>query len=426
MSKDNFIFGSLFDNWNNNPEYIEIFEANLKQNATEIVNSQKKEAITPSQLINIVNVSLLNDTEEFRKILTIKGIYMQGAGKPYGNGYSNYYYDYIKDENIATSLQIIVPAQIRQRLKQKSLVLLNGILTKGLDYNRGLINLIFQVSSIEEEVQSNVINEEEMKLLSLIEEKNKKGKKPVKSILKNILMKNDKPKVCLIYAQTTITDQDFDKGVKAAGSEIDFTIVNNIAFYNATNLINKLKELDNKGFDAICIVRGGGSGMERLDNPQLFECLIQMKTPVIGGASHVGEKHFFKSIVDEDLGTPSLLGQYFADLVNDTALEREGTINDIKNKLKKEYAEQTNELKRLKDKSEKDEAEIKKYIEKSKSDAEKYTKICEELGVLKSNKNEQIAAFKKNFYTIFFLALILVLIIIVFGLSILSKHIVFL
>ena len=75
-------------------------------------------------------------------------------------------------------------------------------------------------------------------------------------------------------------------------------------------------------------------------------------------------------------------------------------------------------IKRLKDKSEKDEAEIKKYIEKSKSDAEKYTKICEELGVLKSTKNEQIAAFKKNFYTIFFLVLILVLIIIVFGLSI--------
>ena len=48
MSKDNFIFGSLFDNWNNNPEYIEIFEANLKQNATEIVNSQKKEVLYPN------------------------------------------------------------------------------------------------------------------------------------------------------------------------------------------------------------------------------------------------------------------------------------------------------------------------------------------------------------------------------------------
>lgn len=90
----------------------------------------------------------------------------------------------------------------------------------------------------------------------------------------------------------------------------------------------------------IAIVRGGGGGIEKLDELIVLETIINMKTPIISAIGHVEEKLFIKQIVDKEAPTPNGLGQYFSDMVE--------TVNEKKNRsravlteqIKKQFQEQ--------------------------------------------------------------------------------------
>ena len=367
-----------------------MYQESFKAKIDEIVkegSSKQISSIRPLQLMNQISEALSRESDLFGKIFNVQGIFKLGSGFLYGNGY---YYDNIKDENSAAQIKILVSPLVRQKVKPDSLVVLSGMLIKNPDAQRGVMDIMFRVDSVIEEIKSKAINDEDLKRISLIQKKNEKGKEPVRALLKNKLMSNNRPKVCIIYAQTSITDQDFNKGVQTAGSQIDFTMCKAVSFADTPRLIQTLKYYDTMKYDTICLVRGGGSGMDKLDDVRLFECLLNMNTPVIGAVGHVGENYSIHSMVDENAGTPSLLGQYFDILVKETAMEREGTINDLANKIKETYKPQLERLAVLEKSSKEDKEKIDRLFNERQKTILELAKVNNDMLELKKNQNEQV------------------------------------
>lgn len=75
--------------------------------------------------------------------------------------------------------------------------------------------------------------------------------------------------------------------------------------------MTQLKKVDKLQYDIIAIVRGGGGGIEKLDDLKVLAAIIELKTPIIGAIGHVEEKLFIKQLVDKCAPTPNGLGQYF-------------------------------------------------------------------------------------------------------------------
>lgn len=348
------------------------------ENRLEEIKQSFVPTYTPIQILSKCNEALSKESDLFGTVIRLSGIYKIGNGTRYSLGY---YYDKLVDLNTnSVVLNLLVNDFVREKLNTDSHVVLNGMMTKREDGGRSGISVFFRVDSIVEEVESKVITEDDIKRISLIQKKNEKGIKPIKSILRSKLMRNEKPQICLVYAHTSIVDQDFDKAVKSASSQIDFFTVKDVTFSNTSALIQKLKILDDsQKYDAICLVRGGGSGMDKLDDVKLLECIVGLNTPIMAGLGHVGEGYSIKSVVDENVGTPSLLGQYFDNLVKETSLEREGTINDLAKKMEVKYKPQMDRLAELEKITKSDKEKIDLLLKEKKTDIDNYTAVNKKL-----------------------------------------------
>lgn len=61
-------------------------------------------------------------------------------------------------------------------------------------------------------------------------------------------------------------------------------------------------------YDVIAIIRGGGAGLEALDEVELLETLVNMNTAWMYGAGHEGEKLFILNIADKAIAAKN--GRY--------------------------------------------------------------------------------------------------------------------
>lgn len=357
--------------------YEEALIEGLRRQTTDIVrNAYSFTALRPLQLMSMVSEQISKTSNLLGNVINLRGVYLPNNK---GTLYKGYCYDLLRDENNNATITIIVPAILRNKLKQDKVVVLAGMLVKKLDGAKGQIEVQFRVDSIVEEVKDAKIDPDDLKRLALVKEKGMLGKKAVTALLKGKIMKGERPKVCLVYAAASFTDMDFEKGVKSAATEIDFYADKSTAFSNADKVVLLLKTLDTKGYDSIALVRGGGDGLEQLDNVKILDCVLHMKTPTLGGAGHVGDKLWLHSIVDENPSTPSLLGQYFSDLVSETVAERTGTLSDLQRKIAEQYKPQLARLAQLENTTKEDKAQIKELIKESTKIAEKNTELNKEI-----------------------------------------------
>lgn len=268
------------------------------------------------------------------KVVTIEGVYRQN---PKSGNYYGYFYDSLAAQNSNYEMTLVVPAALREKMKDGTLVQVSGVVSKELR-NRCSIDLHFNVTRYDV-IEENVISEDEQRLMSLQAEKSARGYRNVDGVLEAKLFRGEKPNICLLFARGTITDQDFKKGLEAARSHIDF-VEENETFAQISQLRAKLGQLDRKGYDVIAIVRGGGSGIKEVfDMPDLIESVVNLSTPFVTGVGHPGEKPFIAKVADKDLGTPSLLGVYFKDLVNRVIDQREKSKAVLVEQVKKQFEE---------------------------------------------------------------------------------------
>ena len=294
---------------------------------------QPAHVLQPSEILNIFSDYLAKNVTS-SKVVFIRGIYFKKKFDPSWK----YAYDIIRDENDQREITIVIPPSLRDGLKDGALVLLGGNINRALKDN-GTIQLQLYVTRADI-VQDQAISEEDMKRTEIRNAKSRLGYKNVDSILEDILYRGEKPRVALVFATTSITMSDFNAGKDAASAQIDFTECR-VPFSKPQEVADLLSKLDqNNAYDAIALVRGGGGGIEALDDLIVLESILNLTTPLICAVGHVEEKIFIKNIADKVAPTPNGLGAYFKDMVESVAAKRSKSRAALVEEVKKQYIQQ--------------------------------------------------------------------------------------
>ena len=319
----------------------------------------------PSEIIGILRNHLATGQVN-QKVVCLRGIYFKGT---YVNQYFHTATDRLVDESTSDELSLLMPLNLRDDIENGNVITVHGILDRSIT-NKGLIQVVLKVTDVEK-IKELAVSEDEIKRAELRRIKSDKGFKNVDNILESLLYQDKRPNVALVYAETSITHEDFEKGVQAARTHIDFTEYRE-SFAKTKAFCQKLRQLDAMNFDVIAIVRGGGAGLEALDEVELLETLVNMNTAWMYGAGHEGEKLFILNIADKAIAIPHALGTYFRDITDGVIQKR----NNSRAALVKEV-----------------EGQFKKQIEDSNKKNQELTKQLEALQ--KQNKEQTEASNKK-------------------------------
>lgn len=286
----------------------------------------------PSEIIGIFN-SILAKQSVNAQVVYLRGVYLASGRQ----SYNGYFYDTLRDEDRQEEITMYVTQQQRENLKNGNLVNVGGVLGRNVN-NRGQIQIILNVSRIEI-VQEQAIDEDEIKRMELRQKKSSVGFKNVDSILEQLLFTDQRPRVALLFATSSITMSDFEAGINAAKSAIDF-MEYRANFSNAKELVGALQSLDRGGFNVVALVRGGGARIESLDDVSVLGQIVDMSTPTIGAIGHVEEKIFIKQLVDKCAPTPNGLGQYFSEMVENVSEKKTKSRAVLTEKIKKQFKDQ--------------------------------------------------------------------------------------
>lgn len=287
----------------------------------------------PSELLGIFT-SYLSQTDVNRKVIYLRGIYLKN---PKHDPRWNSRYDTLRDEDTQTEITLQIPQRLCDNLKDGNLVQVGGVLGRRAQ-NNCHIQLMLVVSRIDV-VQEQAIDESEIKRMELRQKKASAGFKNVDSLLEQLLYTDQRPQVALVFAQTSITMSDFEAGINAAKSAIDFT-ERRVNFSNSQELVRTLQALDEFDFSVIALVRGGGGGIEKLDDLDVLESIVSLRTPIIAAIGHVEEKLFIKQLVDKCAPTPNGLGQYFSEMVESVSEKKTKSRAALTEQIKKQFKDQ--------------------------------------------------------------------------------------
>lgn len=271
-------------------------------------------AYTPVEMIGIFRNYF--ERKKPNDIVWVRGIYIQLANQ---NPQWQFAYDELRDVNSPATLTLKINHNDRTKLRSNSLVQIGGLIEMN-PFQNGNIQIVLAVTRVEIE-KDEFVTEQDLKREEIRLNKNKRGFQNVDVILETKLFKDERPKVLLVFAGSSITAADFRAGLQAAASNIDFT-EDNVSFGNAAMLSSYLKAADVRGFDAIALIRGGGAGIEALDAIDVLQTVATMSTAVISAIGHVQERLFFKTLADKEVPVPHALGSYFKDMVEGVAEKR--------------------------------------------------------------------------------------------------------
>lgn len=290
-----------------------------------------QEFYQPSELIHMLNNWITSHRPA--QVIRLRGIYQKTDSKCY----RGFYYDVLKDENREESLSVKVSEGHRNALQNGNVANISGVLSRYVTSD-GHIKLTFEVTRVES-IEERHIDKAEVRRMELRQLKSSKGFKNIDTLLESLLFKERLPKIALLLAEGSITLSDFDAGIKAAKSAIDFH-EHRTPFSKSRELASKLQQLDSEDYDVLAIVRGGGSGIEALDDLEVLSTISELKTPVIGAIGHVEEKLFIKQILDKVASTPTGLGHYFSDLVERVSEEMSRSRAVLTEKIRKQFESQ--------------------------------------------------------------------------------------
>ena len=338
---------------------------------------------TPVELVGIYRSFL--ERGKSNNVVWLRGIYLQ---KPNQNPQWAAFYDELRDVNSNVSVTLKINRQDRQKLKPNSLIHVGGLIELN-PYSNGTIQIVVAVTRFEI-VKDQFVTEQDLKRSEIRIAKTKKGFKNVDAILEDKLFRDERPKVALVFASTSITMADFNAGVNAAAVKIDFT-EHRQSFGNAAVLAAFLRQQDAAQYDVIALIRGGGNGIEALDEIEVLKAVSEMKTPVICAIGHVGEELFMKSIADKVAPTPNGLGHYFSEMVERVTAKRNNSRAALVEEVKKQFQKQIEESnKKNKELLTQIEKMTKQQQEQTKANKENIDKLNEQ------NKKNLEAQQKKN------------------------------
>lgn len=245
-------------------------------------------------------------------IVTVRGIFTRSASP----ATAKFGYDKLVDEKTGASLKIVVPRQIRDTLKDGETVMMEGTVSDYGSRETGLLQVQLTVTDCRR-ADTVVVTREEDDRFRLRRRKMVRGYRNVRTLLAAKLAAGKKPSVALILPSSSITASDFLAGIGSVKERYDFYEAR-VSFADAGKLAAVLKASDGK-YDAVCLVRGGGSGLEHLDALPVLAQIADMNSPTVTALGHAEDKLFINSLSDLALETPSILGSFFKDLADGAA-----------------------------------------------------------------------------------------------------------
>ena len=334
----------------------------------------------PSELLGMFT-SYLSQQDVNRQVIYLQGIYLKN---PKHDPRWTSRYDILRDENTQTEITLQIPHKLCEDLKDGNLVTVGGVLGRRVQ-NNSHIQLMLVVSRVEV-VQEQAIDENEIRRMELRRKKATTGFRNVDALLEQLLYTDQRPKIALLFAGTSITMTDFIQGggdiAKAAFDFAEFRA----NFSRTAELANTIKGIDAQSYSAIAIVRGGGSGIEALDELDILEAVANLKTPFISAIGHPDEKLFIKELADREVSVPNDLGHYFKDMME--------TVNEKKTKSRAVLTEQIK--KQFKDQLEAGQKQNKELTEINKANETAQKTHAEQLGKLQVQLKAQTEASTKQ------------------------------
>ena len=191
---------------------------------------------TPVELVGIYRSFL--ERGKSNGVVWLRGIYIQ---KPNQNAQWAAFYDELRDVDTNVTITLKINRQDRTRLKSNSLVQVGGLIELN-PFQNGTIQIVVNVTRFEI-VKDQFVTEQDLKRSEIRRAKTKRGFKNVDAVLEDKLFKDERPRVALVFATTSITMADFNAGVNAAAVKIDFKEERQ-SFGNATALSSFLHSLD--------------------------------------------------------------------------------------------------------------------------------------------------------------------------------------
>ena len=332
----------------------------------------------PSEIIGILRNHLATGQVN-QRVVCLRGIYFKG-------GYINQYYrtatDRLVDESTSDELTLSMPLNLRDDLENGNVITVHGILDRSIT-NKGLIQIVLKVTEVEK-LKELAVSEDEIKRTELRRIKSEKGFKNVDSLLESLLYQDKRPQIALVYAETSITNDDFEKGVQAARTHIDFKEYR-VSFAKTKAFCQTLKQLD-----------GGGAGLEALDEVELLETLVNMNTAWMYGAGHEGEKLFILNIADKAIAIPHALGTYFRDITDGVVQKRNNSraalVKEVEGQFKKQLEESNKKNKELLAQIEKMTKQQQEQTKVNKENIEKLTEQQKKNLEAQQKKNDETLA----------------------------------
>ena len=304
----------------------------------EITTTRPQNAVVkyykPSELLGMFT-SYLSQQDVNRQVIYLQGIYLKN---PKHDPRWTSRYDILRDENTQTEITLQIPHKLCEDLKDGNLVTVGGVLGRRVQ-NNSHIQLMLVVSRVEV-VQEQAIDENEIKRMELRRKKATTGFRNVDALLEQLLYTDQRPKIALLFAGTSITMTDFIQGggdiAKAAFDFAEFRA----NFSRTAELASTIKGIDAQSYSAIAIVRGGGSGIEALDELDILEAVANLKTPFISAIGHPDEKLFIKELADREVSVPNDLGHYFKDMMETVNEKRTKSRAVLTEQIKKQFKDQ--------------------------------------------------------------------------------------
>lgn len=149
-------------------------------------------------------------------------------------------------------------------------------------------------------------------------------------------------------------------------------------------------------YDVIAIIRGGGAGLEALDEVELLETLVNLNTAWMYGAGHEGEKLFILNIADKAIAIPHALETYFRDITDGVVQKRNNSraalVKQVEGQFKKQLEESNKKNKELLSQIEKMTKQQQEQTKANKENIEKLTEQQKKNLEAQQKKNDETLA----------------------------------
>ncbi|KQR90454.1 hypothetical protein ASG01_15175 [Chryseobacterium sp. Leaf180] len=353
---------------------------------------------TPASVLGIFSNALkLSATVN---LIFLKGRYLFGGGKAYGN----YYYDQLYSEGDSSVIGVRISALLRSKITSNEIYTLKGFIEKSI--KNSSIELRFVVDDIIQQEEKS-ISEEELQRYELIQKKLATGSKDLETLIRGKMLQDEKIKVANIYGNNAIVQNDFSEGLDI--SSVYFDIDNHpCSITSSTSIMQKLRELTAMEYDVIALVRGGGDrqSMETFNDVRLSELFIGMTAVTVTAIGHTVDETLLDRLADKRFHLPHDYGAGLhaiaEKLIHEKSNSRAMLIDEVKKDVTRQFSEQVGTLeKQLKKKNEEFSEAQKIYKEQTenhqKNFADQLKNRSEEFQKLQQNSAKQMEEMSKNF-----------------------------